>query len=178
MTSCARVRGRWRFRRPRSSHISCATEIQKVREPMKRKPSRKVLESLCGEPGPDDGLDPREFFKPAKSRRNSRKDFQLCRQVSETLNYVLSGECRDEILQRLCVCDVQPQPDATRLLVTVCPVINDVDFDPVLAIERLQHSIGWLRSEIARSISRRKVPELAFHVVVNANSAQQQGDSK
>ena len=93
-----------------------------------------------------------------------------------TQYYVLSGECRDEILQRLCVCDVQPQPAAPRLLVTVCPVINDDDFDPVLTVERQQTSIGWLRSEIARSISRRKVPELAFHVVVNADSVDQHGD--
>lgn len=153
-------------------------ETQKVREPMKRRPSRKILESLCGQPGPEDGLDPREFFKPAKSRRNSRKDWQICRQVSETLNYVLSGECRDEVLQRLSVCDVKPQPDATRLLVTVCPVIRGDDVDPLLVMEHLQRSVGWMRSELARSISRRKVPDLTFCVVIDPDSLLQQGGSK
>lgn len=145
---------------------------------MKRKPSRKILESMCGLPGPEDGLDPRQFFKPARSRRNSRKDWQLCRQVLETLNYVLSGECRDDVLQCLCVCDVQPQPDATRLLVTVCPVVVDNEFDPSLATEHLQNSMGWLRSEIARSISRRKVPELKFCVVVEPNRSHQKRSSQ
>ncbi len=42
---------------------------------------------------------------------------QLCRQVAVTLDMVLSGECRDELLQSLRVESVQPAPNASRMLV-------------------------------------------------------------
>src|SRR5262249_41808063 len=86
---------------------------------MKRKSSRKTLESLCGQPSAEDGLDPRHYFKQGRSKRDSRKDWQLCRQIFETLNYVLSGDSHDEVLQGLLVSEVVPAPDATRVLVTV-----------------------------------------------------------
>ena len=47
-----------------------------------------------------------------------RKAFQLCHQVAETLEEVLA-ECGDGVLQALRVLDVEPAPDASRLLVTV-----------------------------------------------------------
>ena len=134
---------------------------------MKRKPKGKDLSSLCGQPGPDDGVDPRTFFRPTQDRRNSRKDWQLCRQVLETLNYVLSGESHDEVLRSLIVSEITPAPDAHRLLVTVCPFVPDQDFNPTLALQRLQQTVGRLRSEVAASISRRKVPELVFRVIIN-----------
>ncbi len=43
---------------------------------------------------------------------------QLCHQVAETLEEVLA-ECGDVVLQDLRVLDVEPAPDASRLLVTV-----------------------------------------------------------
>jgi ribosome-binding factor A len=134
---------------------------------MKRKPSRKILESLCGQPGPEDGVDPRDFFKPTRNRRTDRKDWQLCRQVSESLGYVLSGECRDAALSGLIIDQVVPAPDSHRLLVTIHPYAPDEDFNPERVLERLQQSLGWLRSEVARSISRRKVPDLVFQVIVH-----------
>lgn len=142
---------------------------------MKRKPSRSSrkpdLSSLCGQPGSDDGIDPRDFFKPTRNRRNNRKDWQLCRQVLETLNYVLSGESHDEVLRSLIVTEITPAPDAHRLLVTVSPFAPDPSFNPTLALQRLQHTVGRLRSEVAASISRRKVPELVFRVVIHDSSA-------
>lgn len=122
---------------------------------------------MCGQPGPEDGLDPRDFFKPARSRRDSRKDWQLCRQVFETLNYVLSGDSHDDVLRSLLVAEVSPAPDATRLLVTIQPLDVGEGPDPVLILHRLQQAVGRLRAEVGRSISRRKVPELVFRVVVN-----------
>lgn len=131
---------------------------------MKRKPSRKNFETMCGQPGPEDGLDPRDYFKPTRSRRDTRKDWQLCRQVFETLNYVLSGDSHDEVLQGLLVSEVIPAPDATRLLVSVQSL--DAGVDPTAILHGLQLAMGRLRAEVARSISRRKVPELAFQVVL------------
>jgi len=131
---------------------------------MKRKSSRKAFDPLCAQRGPEDGLDPRDYFKPTRQKRDARKDWQLCRQVFETLNYVLSGDSHDEILRGLLVSEVIPAPDATRMLVTVQAL--DADADPTAILQSLQRAMGRLRAEVARSISRRKVPDLAFQVVL------------
>ena len=142
--------------------------IQKVYRSMKRKPSRKAkstdLSSLCGSPGPDDGIDPRELFKTTRRSKNDRKDRQLCRQVFETLSYVLSSVCHDEHLQDLVVREVIPAPDASRLLVVVCPFPVDDQVNAVEVLQGLYDVVGKLRAEIARSISRRGVPDLVFRV--------------
>ena len=132
---------------------------------------------MCAQPGPDDGLDPREFFKPVRNRRDNRKDWQVCRQVFETLNYVLSGDSHDDVLRSLLVCEVVPAPDATRLLVTVQPLDVDGGTDLAVILQRLQQATGRLRAEVARSISRRKVPELVFRVVLNDRSAMEGGQA-
>ncbi|WP_040592156.1 ribosome-binding factor A [Schlesneria paludicola] len=130
----------------------------------------KNWQSMCGQPGPEDGRDPRDFFKRTNRRKDDRKDWQLCRQVFETLSYVMSGACGDDILRGVIVVEVSPAPDARRLLVRVCPLPGDTDFNPILVMERLTHATGRLRAEVARSISRRKVPELLFRVVADQSS--------
>ncbi|MGH7128275.1 MAG: ribosome-binding factor A [Planctomycetaceae bacterium] len=97
-----------------------------------------------------------------RERRADRKTLQLCRQVQRTLSYVL-GECDDSVVQACFVEAVEPAPDASRLLVTVSSM--DKDKTPITVIEHLSRSAGFLRSEIAASISRRKVPELAFRCI-------------
>jgi ribosome-binding factor A len=131
---------------------------------MKRKSSRTNFDSMRGQASPEDGLDPRDYFKPTRQKRDTRKDWQLCRQVFETLNYVLSGDSHDEVLQGLLVSEVVPAPDATRMLVTVQSL--DVVVDPTAILQSLHLAMGRLRAEVARSISRRKVPELAFQIVL------------
>ena len=83
---------------------------------------------------------------------------------------MLSGESHDEILRGLIVEKVEPAPDAHRLLVTVCPFAPDKDFAPIVVLERLKLSVGRLRAEVSRSISRRKVPELVFRVAIQDSS--------
>lgn len=122
---------------------------------------------MCGIPGPDDGIDPRELFKSGKRSKNDRRDRQLCRQVFETLSYVLSSVSHDEVLDDLVVHEVIPAPDATRLLVVVCPFVAGDRFDGAEALQHLYQALGGLRAEIARSISRRKVPDLVFRVIVD-----------
>lgn len=137
---------------------------QKAFASMKRNASRKTLESLCGQVGPDDGLDPRDFFRKKETRGTSRKDWQLCRQVAETLNYVLSGEAHDDVLLGLLVQQVEPAPDASRLLVTVGSLDRSDQTDPSTILLHLQQATKRLRAEVASSISRKKAPELIFHV--------------
>jgi ribosome-binding factor A len=96
---------------------------------------------------------------------SNRKTLQLCHQVAETLNYVLSGECHDDILQSLQVIGVEPAPNASQLLVTVSPLLAEDKVDPADVLARLNSAAGWLRSEVAGAIRRKRAPQLAFRVL-------------
>lgn len=96
----------------------------------------------------------------------SRKTLQLCSQIADTLNYVLGGDCDDELLQNLQVASVVPAPNASQLLVTVYPVVESSEpFNAEEVRRQLSDAAGRLRAEIARSITRKNVPNLLFQVV-------------
>jgi hypothetical protein len=100
-----------------------------------------------------------------RSSKDDRKARQLCRQVAQTLDCVLSGECRDELLQCLQVVSVVPAPNSSRLLVTVAADVSEDDFDrPAIAV-RLSEQTGRLRSDIASSINRKRVASLVFQIL-------------
>ena len=96
-----------------------------------------------------------------------RKTLQLCRQVERALMFVLS-DSDDDVLRDLMVVAVQPAPNAGRLLVTTSPLCEMIN--PLEAIARLQAARGWLRTEIASSIHRRKVPDLLFECITPEES--------
>ena len=102
-----------------------------------------------------------------RSHKESRKAKQLCRQVAETLDLVLSGDCRDELLQSLHVISVVPAPNSSRLLVTVSADLTVEEFDrqEIFIAELLERQTGRLRAEVAASINRKRVPSLVFHVI-------------
>jgi ribosome-binding factor A len=131
------------------------------------------LRTVCGEVGPDDGVDPRELARAGTKRRRGagrppegpgRKARQLGRQVAEALDAVLAGESRDELLAGLRVVSVTPAPDASRLLVTVVPRPPFDRLDPAEVLARLGRASGWLRTEVAAAVTRRKAPTLAFRL--------------
>jgi ribosome-binding factor A len=110
----------------------------------------------------DDGVDPQTYFRNP-SGRDDRKDLQLCRQVGRTIEMTL-GDFGDDVLSGLLVEAVVPAPNAGQLLVTVRPMFADQT--PVGEIlERLERVSGSLRTEITRSINRKKTPRLLFQVV-------------
>jgi len=102
-----------------------------------------------------------------KYHKEIRKAKQLCRQVAETLDLVLSGDCRDELLQSLHVISVVPAPNSSRLLVTVSADLPVEEFDrqEIFIVELLERQTGRLRAEVAASINRKRVPSLVFYVV-------------
>jgi ribosome-binding factor A len=123
------------------------------------------MQPLCGEMHPEDGSDPRDLFRsPTNGKVTNRKTLQLCSQVADTLNLVLSGECGDEVLQSLHVVTVKPAPDASQLLVIVSPS-SAQDLDPLAVLDRLARANGRLRSEVAAAIVRKRAPQLLFHYV-------------
>lgn len=92
----------------------------------------------------------------------SRKDSQLCHQVSEALSLALTCSA-DAVLRDLTVVSVSPAPDTSRLLVTI-EAGEGVEHDFVL--DKLQVARGYLRSEVAGAIHRKRTPELMFRILV------------
>ena len=148
-----------------------------VREIMKDHTiSRRYLKGLCAELSEGDGLDPHAFSRLAMVgiRQHGRprpgldrKVLQLCHQVAETLDEVLA-ECSDAVLQALRVLDVEPAPDASRLLVTVgAEALSQGKMDPDRVHEHLSRAAGHLRSEVANAITRKRTPVLVYRLVAN-----------
>jgi ribosome-binding factor A len=95
--------------------------------------------------------------------KTDRKLQQLCRQVERALSYVVPGELADPMLADLSVAAVRPGPDASRLMVwfrTNRPIA-----DAPQILERLERARGKLRSEVAAAVTRKRAPELAFHLL-------------
>jgi ribosome-binding factor A len=127
---------------------------------------REILRQYCAEVGEDDGRNPRDDRQDGgNGGKESRKCRQLCRQVAEALDWVLSGDIPDDLLRSLRVAAVEPAPYSSRLLVTVVTDLPPEEADPRLILERLQQHAGRLRCEVAASINRRKAPILAFQVI-------------
>ena len=95
-----------------------------------------------------------------------RKARQLGRQVAETLDAVLAGDTRDDLLRGLRVVSVVPAPDTSRLLVTVEPLPQADQVDPAALLARLEHASGWLRTEVASAVTRKRAPLLTFRVAL------------
>jgi ribosome-binding factor A len=119
----------------------------------------------CDEIEPDDGVDPRTFFRKPSRKRTNRKALQLCGQIAQTLSSLLAWESGDELLRSLSVEAAEPAPDSTRVLVTVSVPANVGDVNRGRVLEHLHRATGMLRTEVAAAIHRKRVPELIFHVV-------------
>jgi ribosome-binding factor A len=127
--------------------------------------STNNLELLCAEVGPEDGIDPRKFFRRKSNRKFNRKVLQLCKQIQLTLNMTLAGEFEDKLLQNLEIIGVEPVPDSSHLLVILTPSNASEVFKIKEVMLSLQKVSGLLRSEAARSINRKRVPELSFRLL-------------
>lgn len=95
--------------------------------------------------------------------KHERKVQQLCRQVERALAYVVPGGLADPVLQDLSVAAVRPAPDASRLMIWFRTGQPVTELPQIL--ERLERVRGLLRSEVAAAITRKRAPELAFHLL-------------
>ncbi|MEZ4294934.1 MAG: ribosome-binding factor A [Polyangiaceae bacterium] len=102
------------------------------------------------------------FFGAAGDPKLERKERQLCRQVQEAVSEALAA-IEDDVLLDVWVAAVEPAPDAGRLAVIV-HVPEGVS--PPEVLSRLEKKTGYLRSEVASAITRKKVPTLTFRVVL------------
>lgn len=90
--------------------------------------------------------------------KRRQKALQLCRQVERVLSLSL-GDGRDGVLTELTVESVVPAPGSSQLLVRV---IVPPRVGVVTALEHLDRHAARLRAEVARAVTRKRVPELAF----------------
>lgn len=127
----------------------------------RRRRKADELLSLAAEVGGEDGADPREFHTKRwdAPEQAGRKGRQLCGQVKDALHLALGG-CADAVLQGLAVVSVDPAPHTGRLRVVVAG-----GADRPAAAAALDRAAGFLRSEVARAVSRWHAPELVFEVV-------------
>lgn len=135
---------------------------------LRRRPSTRDLLASADEIGPEDGTDPVRFSDrrrwddgPAKP---GRKALQLCGQVKDALLGILSRSA-DPAVRDVTVVSVEPAPHAGRLMVTVAVPVPADATDRAAAADGLARAAGWVRREVALTITRRKVPELVFRVV-------------
>lgn len=123
------------------------------------------LRALCAQPAADDGVDPRDDKRRRahELEKPDRKLRQLCKQVARTLQLTLAALPDTAACLGLQVQSVDPAPNAGRL----CAVIAVADPTQRAHVETvLQHRAGDLRADVAAAITRKRAPELAFHVIV------------
>lgn len=132
---------------------------------MKPKDPRKRTEaqSLCADLHHDDGP-PRSRRKESRDESSEdRKNMQLCAQVRRALHGVipLPGS---SYFEGLVVEAVEPDPDASRLRVLIS--VPPSSKHPISSLrKRLTDMAGFIRSEVAPQIHRKRVPVLSFQLI-------------
>jgi ribosome-binding factor A len=112
-----------------------------------------------------DEPDPEIFFgDAAPSRKGTFKALQLCKQVARAVSVTLASEWLDDALDGACVASVDPAPDASRLRVVVVMAPGREPDAIGRARAALQAASAEFRAEVARSIHRKRTPEVVFDV--------------
>ena len=151
----------YKTRRRRSM---CAPTIQfEIGRVMNTKRIREQMLKLCESICEDDGQDPREVHesKYDRTKNAEHRRQRLCQRVERTLRLVLT-ESVVELVRELKIESVVPGRNLSALTVNVgVPKGADRERQKVL-LELLKSQQGWLRSEVATAISRKRVPRLFF----------------
>jgi ribosome-binding factor A len=115
---------------------------------------------------PDDGVDPRYDVRASEgsSSQVDRKAAQLCSQVRRALEFIVPEALHDSDWDAL-VLDVQPAPNTGHLLVLL-QAVEKLDEHGCRQLEAaVFEKSGIIRTAVAGTIQRRKVPTLTFRVV-------------
>jgi len=108
-----------------------------------------------------------DFFGSQGRGRREQKTAQLCRQVLRAVSMALA-DSGDDVLRELVVHDVEPAPDAGRLMVNVGFSASAGVTSVVEVLGRLEQASSFLRREVAGAVTRKRAPELMFRFVAGA----------
>jgi len=90
--------------------VSAAVELwSKIQMKPHKRHSRGMLP--CESMGPEDGIDAHDLFRGSSREKSNHKAHQLCKQVMETINFLLAGDLDDARLQSVFVDEATPAPD-------------------------------------------------------------------
>ena len=111
------------------------------------------------------------FFFDLEAPRRDFRALSLCRQAQEALSLAVSDLADVPCLQEAWIAAVEPDPGPARLLVTVVlPSRSSPDeLEDALAV--LKRLTPRLRAEVAQGIHRKRVPDLAYRVVVDSEGS-------
>lgn len=132
---------------------------------MKPNDSRKRAEarSLCADLHPDDSPPESRRKESRDESSDDRKTMQLCAQVRRALHGVIplpGSSCFEGVVVEA----VQPDPDASRLRIVISVPPSCAEPIPSLK-QRLIDRVGFIRSEVASQIHRKRVPILTFELM-------------
>ncbi|MCP4235583.1 MAG: ribosome-binding factor A [Aestuariibacter sp.] len=139
---------------------------------------QRNVNQLCGEIGPDDGIDPRTIARAMDRKSSSRKGKQLGKEAKQTVSMIFSGELSDPVFQDIEVIDVSASEDGQFLCVSLTQADTDVELDELLVLEKCQAVQGFLRSAIAETVKRKRVPTIRFDWIPLKNEVSRNAYSK
>jgi ribosome-binding factor A len=102
-------------------------------------------------------------------KKSDRKAMQLCRQVLRAVEHALGIRPLIDQLPDCLVVAVLPAPNTSQLLIQVAVSTEFQGNQPDEILAVLSAANGLIRSEVARSIHRRKTPSLIFQIVPYAS---------
>lgn len=121
----------------------------------------KTAAYLCAEISAEDGVDPRFLMAKQSRKKSLAKELQLGKEAARILSLVLAGETDNPLLRDLVVLSALPEGNRQHLCVTVGHYAM-VAFDEAQVLEALNREQGLLRTVLAQSINRKRVPVLTF----------------
>jgi ribosome-binding factor A len=121
-------------------------------------------ESLAAELREGDGIDPRLERRKNLSSRHKDKPNHAAVRLAGQIAKTIRGNVGDGPLADFDVVSVQPAK-GNVFLVTLGPMTPELDYNESQILDQANARSGHLRSEIACSITRKKVPGLLFRVL-------------
>ena len=127
------------------------------------KPSAEDLSTVVADVRPEVGVDPRFYFESEGERGKSDNHRQraLCSQVKRALDQTLA-DFGDPRLSNVMIDSVEPGKRSSNLTVKVSVMSDLQENDPAEILAALNGARGYLRSEVAAAITRKRTPNLSF----------------
>ena len=134
------------------------------------KKMREQMLELCGSICDDDGLVARDFHRKTAANKtcDEYKQLRLCEQVARTLALTFADSTVDQ-LRELKLEHVKPGKQSAGLRVQIRRPIGTDAETCALLLAMLKEQEGWLRSEVACAITRKRVPSLTFEFLSTGN---------